>query len=114
MAHDRDTRRRVRLHRGLRLTLVALTFARMSMRELITMNPMPYELSVIKAKGGYITSCFVSTDVEFLKEQGGLSREWIFELYKEGLDWLSKASGFDPRKSGNRSQTCEVGQPILG
>lgn len=88
----------------------AARYTGVRMRDLITFHPMPYELSVMKAKTGYITSCFVSTDTEFLKPQGGLSRERVFELYQEGFEWLSDASGFDPRKRGNRSGAYEYGQ----
>lgn len=77
-------------------------YAGVRMRDLITFYPMPYDLAVMKARSGYITSCFVSTDTPFLKPSGGLSRERIFELYFEGFEWLSKASGFDPRKRGER------------
>jgi radical SAM superfamily enzyme YgiQ (UPF0313 family) len=85
--------------------------AGMRMRDLITIHPMPYELSVMKARRGYITSCFVSTDTPFLAPRGGLSRERIFDLYQEGFDWLGRASGFDPRTRGDRAKAYEYGQP---
>ena len=85
------------------------TYAGTRMRDLITIYPMPYELSVMKARRGYITSCFVSTDTEFLRPQGGLSRERIFDLYQEGFEWFAGASGFDPRKRGDRAKAYEYG-----
>lgn len=84
-------------------------YAGVRMQDLITIYPMPYELSVMKAKAGYITSCFVSTDTDFLRAEGGLSRERIFDLYQEGFQWFSEASGFDPRKRGDRSKAYEYG-----
>lgn len=80
-------------------------------RELFEIHPMPYEQSVMKAKTGYITGCFVSTDTELLTPVGGLSRERIHSLYQEGFAWLADASGFDPRKRGQRSQAYEYGTP---
>jgi hypothetical protein len=80
------------------------------MRDLITIYPMPYELSVMKARRGYITSCFVSTDTPLLAERGGLGRERMFELYQQGFDWLGAASGFDPRLRGDRAKAYEYGQ----
>jgi hypothetical protein len=89
----------------------ASVYAGARMRDLITIHPMPYELSVMKARHGYITSCFVSTDTPLLAGQGGLSRERIFDLYQEGFEWLGRASGFDPRTRGDRAKAYEYGQP---
>jgi radical SAM superfamily enzyme YgiQ (UPF0313 family) len=71
------------------------------MQNLINIYPMPYELSVMKAKRGYITSCFVGTDTDYLFP-AGLSRERLYEMFLEGFDFFSTISGFDPRKRGDR------------
>ena len=72
------------------------------MKSLINIYPMPYELSVMKAKRGYITSCFVDTDTPFMSQHGGMSRERLYEMFLEGFDFFSGISGFDPRKRGDR------------
>jgi anaerobic magnesium-protoporphyrin IX monomethyl ester cyclase len=77
-------------------------YAGIRMRDLIRIHPMPYELSVMKAKRGYITDCFVDTDTMFMRPEKGLSRERLYDLFLEGFDFFSSISGFDPRKRGDR------------
>lgn len=77
-------------------------YAGIRMRDLIKIHPMPYELSVMKAKRGYITDCFVDTDTLFMRPEKGLSRERLYDLFLEGFDFFSSISGFDPRKRGDR------------
>jgi radical SAM superfamily enzyme YgiQ (UPF0313 family) len=85
-------------------------YAGVRMRDLINIHPMPYELSVMKARRGYITSCFIDTDTDLLRAQGGLGRERIFDLYQEGFEVFAAASGFDPRKRGDRARAYEYGE----
>jgi radical SAM superfamily enzyme YgiQ (UPF0313 family) len=89
-------------------------YAGARMRDLINIHPMPYELSVMKARRGYITSCFIDTDTALLSGQGGLARERIFDLYQEGFEAFAAASGFDPRKRGDRAHAYEYGQAAAG
>ncbi|MBI2205309.1 MAG: hypothetical protein HYU41_15785 [Candidatus Rokubacteria bacterium] len=65
----------------------------------------------MKARRGYITSCFVDTDTPLLSAHGGLARERIFDLYQEGFDLFAAASSFDPRTRGDRGRAYEYGDP---
>ena len=66
-----------------------------------------------RARADLAEALAVSTDTKFLRPQGGLRRERIFDLYQEGFEWFAGASGFDPRKRGDRAKAYEYGQSAV-